>query len=223
MEALFLGCFLFGALLTLASVLLGAVGAGGDGLHGAHGGAGHGSGAAHGTHAHPGGDAGADGAHRGLPLLNFTSLLAFLTWFGAAGWLLGRLTAWPMPLILPLAALAGGTGSLVVAAFLRLVRAGERTMEPATYRLEGTIARVTVGIPAGGIGEIVFSKAGARRSEAARSLSGRAIPRDTEVVVIEYAGGIATVQPWVEFIGRGLSGGSGPALPPQAPGTEKGG
>jgi len=110
---------------------------------------------------------------------------------------------------------------VVVSLFLRMVLAGERTMDPATYRLEGTIARVTVGIPEGGTGEIVFTKAGARRSEAARSLSGRAVPRGTEVVVVEYERGVATVQPWSEFIGRDLAEGGGPVLPPPVPGTEK--
>ena len=43
------------------------------------------------------------------------------------------------------------------------------------------------------MGEIVFSMAGTRRGEAARSLNGRAIPRGTEVVIVKYARGIAEV------------------------------
>ncbi len=220
METLFLGCFLFGALLTLVAVLLGAGGV--TGLHIGHDGLSHGPGPPHGAHTGHGAGVDADGAGapHGLPLFNLTSLLAFLTWFGAAGWLLNRLTAWPVPVILSVAVLIGGVGSAVVAAFLRLVLAGERTMDPAAYRLEGTIARVTVSIPAGGIGEIVFSKAGTRRGEAARSLGGGPVPRGTEVVVVGYEGGVATVQPWSEFIGRDLPEGSGS---PQVPGAEKGG
>jgi hypothetical protein len=59
---------------------------------------------------------------------------------------------------------------------------------------------VTVRIPAGGTGEVVFSKAGARRSEAARALGGVAIPRGSEVVITDYTDGFATVQPWAEFL-----------------------
>ena len=66
--------------------------------------------------------------------------------------------------------------------------------------MEGTIARVSADIPPGGAGEIVFTKAGSRRGEAARSLHGRAIPRDTEVVIIEYERGVASVEEWSEFM-----------------------
>ena len=63
-----------------------------------------------------------------------------------------------------------------------------------------TFCQVTVGIPAGGTGEIIFEKAGVRRSEAARAVNGTAIPRGSEVVITAYAKGFATVQPWGEFI-----------------------
>ena len=73
-------------------------------------------------------------------------------------------------------------------------------MDPEDYRLEGTVGQITIGIPAGGTGEVVFSKVGARRSEAARALDGVPIPRGTEVVITQYVNGVATVQPWAEFI-----------------------
>jgi hypothetical protein len=95
---------------------------------------------------------------------------------------------------------AGAVGWYLVARFLGLVLAGEREMDPADYRLEGTVSQVTVGIPAGGTGEVVFSMAGARRSEAARAVGGTAIPRGSEVVITSYADGFATVQPWGEFL-----------------------
>ena len=47
---------------------------------------------------------------------------------------------------------------------------------------------------------MVFSKVGARRSEAARSLGGTPIPRGAEVVITDYVDGKAIVQPWAEFI-----------------------
>jgi hypothetical protein len=59
---------------------------------------------------------------------------------------------------------------------------------------------VTVRVPDHGTGEVVFSKAGLRRSEAARGLDGAAIPRGTEVVITQYADGFATVQPWSEYL-----------------------
>jgi hypothetical protein len=61
--------------------------------------------------------------------------------------------------------------------------------------MEGTIGRVSKAIPAGGTGEVVFTKGGVRRSEAARALAGP-IPRGTEVLITRYANGFATVEPW---------------------------
>jgi hypothetical protein len=81
-----------------------------------------------------------------------------------------------------------------------LILKGEIEMDPDDYRLEGTVGQVTVSIPAGGTGEVVFSKVNTRRSEAARALGGVAIPRGTEVVITSYEGGFATVQPWDEFV-----------------------
>jgi membrane protein implicated in regulation of membrane protease activity len=219
MENIFLACFAFGALFTLASLALGFAGHGAAHLgHGAahigHGAAhiGHGAahighgghGVAHGQHldphvphAHANADA---GRFDSLPLLNASSVVGALTWFGAEGYLLVRLVDWALPAVVLGALLAGGVGWYLVARFLGLVLSGEREMDPDDYRLEGTVSQVTVSIPAGGTGEVVFSKAGARRSEAARAMGGTPIPRGTEVVITSYTDGFATVQPWGEFL-----------------------
>ncbi|MBV9132645.1 MAG: hypothetical protein JO318_08090, partial [Chloroflexi bacterium] len=203
METLFLACFFFGLLFLLASVAMGFVG----------GGLGHGGGVHIGGHAAPGGHGFhaphvAHDAHvphqgsqeQGVPLLNASSAIGGLTWFGAAGYLLTRLGDWALPAAIIGGLAAGALGWYLVARFLGLVLKGEVEMDPEDYRLEGTVAHVSVPIPAGGTGEILFEKAGARRSEAARGLSGIAVPRGTEVVIASYARGFATVQPWTEFI-----------------------
>ena|SRR5215207_3872999 len=178
MEAFFLGLFLFGSLFTVASVVLG------------HGHSGHDIG-----HGHDGllGDFAA-------PILNASSLIGFVTWFGAAGYLLLRISDLALIAVLIGATIGGAAGAYLIARFLRLVLAGERVMDPADYRLEGTLGQVTVGIPAGGTGEVVFTKAGARRSEAARGIDGAPVPRGTEVVITRYERGFATVQSWAEFV-----------------------
>lgn len=249
METIFLVCFIFGALFTAVSVVVGhahvsvpgadaghfghighlphagngghlpAGGNGGQGaLHPAGGNGGHagqvgpGSHGGHSAHAGPGAghhalDIVRSSAIVALPLFNVSSLLAFLTWFGAAGYLLLRFAAWPLLAAAVGAVAAGAAGAVLIALFLQRVLAGEREMDPRDYRLEGTIARVTAGIPADGVGEIVFSKVGTRRSEGARSLTGRPIAHGTEVVIIEYAHGIALVQSWDELMAeRGASG-----------------
>jgi membrane protein implicated in regulation of membrane protease activity len=204
METFFLACFVFGALFTVASIVLGAAGHGVGHLtqgHGAsqqltpHGGghaahAGHNASAAHG----PGHQSHA------LPLWNFSSVVGALTWFGAVGYLLlslGDLA--PLAVILG-AVLAGVIGWYLIARFLGLVLRGESELDPEDYRLDGTLGTISVPIPAGGTGEIVFSKADVRRGEAARALDGQAIPRGSEVVIVSYEHGFATVQPWSEYL-----------------------
>jgi membrane protein implicated in regulation of membrane protease activity len=203
-ETFFLACFLFGVIFTLASVLLGLTGsllhAPGHGNADLHLSTGHASHATHHGSQEPAPSADAD--HTPLPIFNISSLLAFATWFGAAGFVLTRFAGWPSLLALIPAVLMGAAGAVLIAAFIRKLVAGEQVMRARDYRLEGTIGRVTVSIPAGGVGEVVFSQAGRRRSEAARSLSGRPIPRDTEVVILDYERGIAAVQPWDELVGR---------------------
>jgi membrane protein implicated in regulation of membrane protease activity len=184
----------------------GHFGGGHDGIGGAHG-----HGAAHpaatgtdspigshtGSHA-PHTDAGGLGLN--LPLLNASSVVSALTWFGAAGYLLVKLGDLAILAALAGALIAGALGWYLVARFLGLLLAGERVMDPEDYRLEGRVGNVTIGIPAGGTGEVVFSMAGARRSEAARAAGGGPIPRGSEVVITAYADGFATVQPWGEFL-----------------------
>jgi membrane protein implicated in regulation of membrane protease activity len=214
METIFLACFVFGALFTVASVVLGFAGHGaahfGHGpAHFGHGPAdvGHAAGSAH-VHVGHGGDAG-HGVHAELPhsennptfpWLNASSAIGALTWFGAAGYLMLRLGDWALPAVLIGALLAASVGWYLVARFLGLVLAGEREMDPEDYRLEGTVGQVTISIPPGGTGEVVFAKAGARRSEAARAVGGAPIPRGSEVVITRYIDGFATVQPWGEFL-----------------------
>jgi membrane protein implicated in regulation of membrane protease activity len=203
METIFLACFVFGALFTLVSLVLGV---GGHGLahftHGLHGPG----------HVDPGiNHAGSDHSHvlsghhgpsdvGSLPLLNASSMVGGLTWFGAAGYLLSRVGDWALLAVTLGALLAGAIGWYLVARFLGFVLSGEREMDPADYRLEGTVGQLTVSIPAGGTGEVVFSKVGSRRSEAARALDGEPIARGSEVVITSYSDGFATVQPWGEFL-----------------------
>jgi membrane protein implicated in regulation of membrane protease activity len=183
MDTVFLACFAFGALFTVASLALGAVG----GLHFGH--------------LHLGGHTPAGHAHVGTtPLLNGSSILGAITWFGAGGYLLSRLGGVSIEGILIGAFAAAAVGWYLIARFLGIVLKGEREMDPEDYRLDGTVARVTVRIPAGGTGEIVFTKAEARRSEAARAVGGIPIRRGTEVVITAYADGFAIVQPWGDFV-----------------------
>ncbi len=225
-SAFFLICFLVGVVFVLASAALGAFQDIGHfpGLHLGHvGDAGHAGGhvgdmghvghagdvGAHGHagdmgHAHA--DASAAGhADAGRPTssaspLNLMTLMAFLTWFGGAGYILYTVNGLFLPLSLLLAAAAGVLAGWLVFLFLvKVLLPGTIAGELRARSLVGTVAHVSIPIPEGRVGEIVYTLEGARHSDGARTVDGRPLERDKEVVVIRYERGIAYVEEWEKF------------------------
>lgn len=228
MEIFFLVCFLFGAIFTAASVLFGFAGSIGAHIPGGHGdvpaighghvdasamshalGHGHVNGGTHGHGIDHSAHATDHGEHPStipllsrLPLLNPSALLAFITCFGATGYIFTHFGGWPSLLALVVALVPGLIGDVIIAAVIAKIVSSETVMRPIDYELQGTLGRVTISIPTNGVGEVIFSKGGTRRSEAARSLSATAIPYDTEVVIVDYERGVAVVVPYDEFVRR---------------------
>jgi membrane protein implicated in regulation of membrane protease activity len=139
-----------------------------------------------------------------MSALNGITLPAFLCWFGGAGYLLNQYSSIYGPLVFLLAAFSGwvGAGILYVAMF-RFLIPHERVLSAEDTRMEGVVGHVSDAIRPGGTGEILFSQADARRSAAARSETGEAIARGTEVVVLRYARGIAYVSPLNDLLASG--------------------
>lgn len=192
----FLICFLFGAVFTFISLLTGTAHLslpGGHGFHLAH--TGGGAPAVHGGH----------GARFGRPnsasFVNAGSVLAFLTWFGGAGYLLHELSPLALVAVIILASLAGIAGAAVIGVFLfKVLLPAQTFVDPDDYRLEGVAGRVTVSIARNSTGEITYSRAGTRRSDAARSIDGAPIARNEEVVILAYKRGIAHVQTTAKYL-----------------------
>lgn len=204
LDALFLGCFLFGLLFAGLSLLLGA---GHVGIHLGHdlGHGGHGPGHVGHHGGHPSGAHGqTDGVeHDVIGPLNLSSLLAFIAWFGGVG----HLARNALDLAAPLSIVVGLGAGLVVASGVwlllsRVVQPHDRALDPEDFRLPGTIARVCSSIRAGGTGEIVYEQAGVRQVSAARAADGTALPRGREVVILRQEHGIALVEPWARFVGE---------------------
>lgn len=189
METLFLGCFVFGLLFTFVTVLMGASHNALDGLN-LHGDTGP-------LHL---GDASHGHAYEWLGQLNLSALMAFLMWFGGAGWL--GLKYGPFGVAGALGAgVAAGCGAFaLVAWFIGKLRASETVMKAEDYVLTGTVARVSVPASPGGVGEIVFTLAGVNRVEGARAADGRALAKGEEVVITGYERGMAIVQDAKTFI-----------------------
>ena len=212
LSAVFLGCFVFGFAAALASFALGAghgFHLGGHGLnlgthaphpgsHGAHLPAGHAA-AGHAAGAH-GPHAGAT-ARPGLFPVNPTTVLTFLTWFGGAGFVLRQYYGMVAALSLVLAGMVGLAGAALVFVFLLKVLLPNQTeMLALDYDPVGSVGRVSAPIRAEGVGEVVYTRGGTRRSLGARSLDGRALERGVEVVIAKYERGLAYVQPWEELV-----------------------
>jgi hypothetical protein len=65
----------------------------------------------------------------------------------------------------------------------------------------GLLGKVSLTIQENGIGEILYtSPGGMRKSVPARSIDGRRLERDQEVVVVDYNNGVAIVDTWDHFI-----------------------
>jgi hypothetical protein len=230
LSLLFIGCFVTGLLFLLITALVGH----GDGL-GHHSGAtshiGHVGGGSHIAHGvHVGGAHVAQGAHVAphtgqsaahtphqdaqgehfsvLAIVNPLNIALFLSGFGFLGYVL-RSTA--STIGLPLIIILAGIGALGIATVLIIMlnrifgSATGTTIQDVSDRT-GLLGKVNMTIPQQGIGEIIYvSPGGMRKSVPARSIDGRRLEREQEIVVVNYASGIAEVDTWDHFINQDAS------------------
>ncbi|MBZ5551421.1 MAG: NfeD family protein [Acidobacteriia bacterium] len=194
MTTFYLICFVVGFALTIVSLVMGHLN-----LHlhlhsfdaSAHG-LNHGLG-----HLHHGLSTGGE---FDISPVNFSTVMAFLTWFGGMGYLLSHYYRFWLLLGLTVATLSGLAGGAVVFVFMAKFLAPRQTqLDPADFDLIGTLARISSPIRPQGTGEIIFSQAGARKTSGARSVDGTGLEKGTEVVITRYEKGIAYVQRWEEF------------------------
>ena len=185
---IFLGCFVVGFALSVLSFALGAVHAHFH-IHVPWGHHVHGD-VFHVDHA----------AADGVSPINFATVMAFLAWFGGTGFLLTTTFGWLAVPALGMATVIGVIGAAIVFWMMaRVLWSPNENMRSADYHMVGVHGRLTQPIRAGGIGELVFSRNGARQSCGARSETGDLIEKGAEVIVTEYARGIATVRRWTDF------------------------
>lgn len=218
LAGIYLFLFAFGFVFSIASLLLGA---GHDHIHlPGHGHIGHGHTGSHvhvghgpGPHAHAGhgpapaahghgpdsGQAHGEGEARvGNPApINLSTVMVFLTWFGAAGYVLRAYYGAATGVSLLAACAAGAAGAALIYLFMAKVlwRGQTRPLDLADYIREGTPARVTQPIRAGGTGEIIYTLDNKRLVDGARCVDGSPIPVGAEVSIVCYEGGLAYVEP----------------------------
>jgi membrane protein implicated in regulation of membrane protease activity len=138
------------------------------------------------------------GAH--VSWFNATTIMAFLAWFGGAGYILTRTSHLIAAVSLSLAALAGMAAATIVYRFmLKLTYAGNSLMLDEDYRIEGSVGTLSLPIRQQGTGEVIFSLGGVRRCAGARSDDGETVEKGAEVVIARYEKGIAYVKRWEDF------------------------
>ena len=194
-ETFYLVCFLVGLLLS-AFTLLGGMGHIGGHVHIPH--------APHLPHAGhlPHGASGSSGAPgvATVPWWNAFSIMIFLCWFGAAGYLLTRYGSFVMGVVLMLAAICGVAGGAIIFFFLtKVLLSHEHELTADETEVVGAVGHVSSAIRPTGTGEIVYEQLGALRSAPARSEDGVSIPKQEEVFVVRYEKGIAYVRRWEEM------------------------
>jgi hypothetical protein len=220
---LFIACFLIGLVYFIATAILGNLGhafahgathhvdvghhAGGVHTTGAHvthtvsHGAAHTAG--HAVSSHGTGQDSTQGDNQSLlSFVNPTSVMLFLLGFGFFGYLFHNTAHFVVTLTLVLA----GAGGIVIAVLLlimlsRLFRDSEGATVQDVSDRTGLLGKVSITIQEKGLGEIIYtSPGGMRKSIPARSIDGRRLERDQEVVVVNYQHGIADVDTWDHFI-----------------------
>lgn len=173
LESIFLASFVFGLVLTAGSFFGGHVH-----LHAGHFHLGH-------THG------------KGNHWFNLFSMAGFLCWFGGVGYLLLHTQHHSLWLVFSGAIVSGLGAASVLSLFLtRVLLKYERPLLPEDTEMRGVLAEVSHAVKPGLTGEILFSLNGTRRASAARST--QELVRGTEVVVTEYARGVAWVTPFHE-------------------------
>jgi hypothetical protein len=202
-ESFYLICFVVGLLLSVLS-LLGGMGHIGWHIHVPH--APHipthvhiPHGVPHAGHAPQG--ATASGTASTVPWWNAFSIMVFLCWFGAAGYLLTRYGGFVVGIVLVLASICGVVGGAIVFLFLtRVMLPHERELTAEETEVAGVVGRVSAPIRAEGIGEIVYEQLGARKFAPARSEDGTPFQKQEEVFVVRYEKGIAWVRRWEDVL-----------------------
>lgn len=138
-----------------------------------------------------------------MDYLNPTSVMLFLLGFGFFGYLFHNIVGFEAPLLALLAALLGGIviAGLLLLALGRIFGNSEgETVQDVSDRT-GLLGKVSMTIQANGIGEVLYvSPGGMRKSIPARSIDGRRLERDEEVVVVNYQNGVAEVDTWDHFL-----------------------
>jgi membrane protein implicated in regulation of membrane protease activity len=136
----------------------------------------------------------AEAGHGGPGIFSVRIMAAFVTAFGVGG-VIGRYYDLSHPAASGVGVLSGLAMATVVYQFAKLLHGQQASSELKMASLVGRTGEVSVGIPAGGVGQVTLTVGGERSEHLARSAASEAIPRGAEVVVTGLRGDGLVVAP----------------------------
>lgn len=130
----------------------------------------------------------------GPSLFSVRIMASFLTAFGVGG-VVARYYDLPHPAASGIGVVAGIVMAGIVYQFAKILYSQQASSELKMPSLVGKTAEVSIGIPAGGVGQVALTVGGERTEHIARGAGGAAVPRGTEVVITALRGDSVIVSP----------------------------
>lgn len=131
-----------------------------------------------------------------LPFLQPTILVSGLTVLGGAGILLTKYTTLSALWVILLAVVAAIIiSTFVFFLYIKPMQNSEVSLSYSIHDLVGSIAEVSIAIPAKGCGEVIVKKGIGHSNHIASSWDKQNIPQDTRVVVVEVSDDTLYVTP----------------------------
>ncbi|MGE6489482.1 hypothetical protein [Paenisporosarcina sp. NPDC076898] len=143
----------------------------------------------------------AEGIGEGIPFLNPTVLMAFITFVSATGYVLEVSTIWGSWIVLFTSLVAGVVLDNLLYIFILLpMSSAEVSMAYTDESLAGLVGKVITPIPTDGYGEIVIETVGGLINKRAVGYDNEEIDYGKEVLVIEVEEGTFLVREYEPFV-----------------------
>lgn len=137
----------------------------------------------------------AEGIGEGLPILNPSVILSFITMVAAAGYILEKLTWLSSGMNIVVAFILGAILSTLFYLFILVpLKSADVSLAYTEESLGGQLGKVIVPIPIDGFGEVVIESASGMISKRAAGFDNEAIDYDTTVLIVEVKEGTLFVR-----------------------------
>ena len=137
----------------------------------------------------------AEGIGEGIPILNPSVILSFITMMAAAGYILEKLTWFSSGVNIVVAVILGAILSTLFYLFVLVpLKSADVSLAYTEESLGGQLGKVIVPIPIDGYGEVVIESASGMISKRAVGFDNEAIDYDTTVLIVEVKEGTLFVR-----------------------------